>query len=312
MDVKWLLSEGTINKIENKDINLYRYKAFQEIFGSDNIGFLTIGDLDNEIDNQNHSKVYKLDENIKPKLTDKQGVDCNLFLASGFDFGDGSMTSRQDLEKIMGYLDEKKNKGKINNLVNSKYSTLFEDKISFVDLYENNFPVPKTKNFNSLENFVKYLDTEGPQIVKHRFGYDGIESFFVDKNNYDVMKNRDMSKYIVQEPLDIESEIRVILFKDEVLGGRIIEDRTAPWHTKGTKKHKTSRYYPNEQEKDMSRKMFNYADATLGSIDIINLKQGGQKILEFNGVATGLGYPGSIYDLNHTVAKKLKREYLEK
>lgn len=314
MDVKWLLSDGTIEKIRDKDksINLSRYETFRNVFGEENLGVLNISSLKDEINGKTKSGVYKLDGSLEPYLSNETGVNSSLFLAGGFNFKGQNIITRNGLEEIVDYLYEGEKQGEIGSLVNSRYSTLFEDKISFVELYENSFPVPKTAHFSNFEDFLHYLREEGSQVAKHRFGYDGLENFFVDKNNYGFMYDRDISDYIVQEPLEIQSESRNIMYRNEILASRIIYDRTAPWDQDEDREHVVSSYSPGSEEAEISKKIFNYADATIGSVDIANLKGGEKKVLEFNGVATGYGHPEGPYDLNERLAKNLKRDFVKK
>jgi len=315
MDVKWLVSSGRIENILKKagHINKNRYNSFYKEFGKNSIGLVSMDSVINEIKTGKPSPVYTLGNNLKLNLSNDMGVNSQLFLASGFDLGKGKMTRRENLEEVMNYLELKKGKGDIGAIVNSKYSTLFEDKISFVGLTEKGIQVPLTYNFQNKKDFEDFIRENGKHVVKHRFGYDGVNNFLIDKNNLGLLEKEIISDYVVQEPVPIVSETRLIFYKDDFLGARKIKDRTRPWEEKedSGRKHIIEKYIPSKEEIDRARSMFKYADGVVGAVDTVQLEDGTEKILEFNGVGTGLGYPGGVYDLNHEVAKRLRKSYVK-
>jgi len=311
-----MLSAGRIEKMMEKSegINPVRYNAFFETFGKGNVGLVSMDKVVEEIRTGKPAPVYTLGNNLEIELSKEKGLDGSLFLASGFDLGSGQMSRREDLEEVMGYLEMQKAKGDIGAIVNSKYSTLFEDKISFVGLAEKGMHVPHTYNFQNKKDFEEFIHEHGKHVVKHRFGYDGVNNFLIDKNNLGLLEKEVISDYVVQELVPIISETRLIFYGDELLGARKIEDRTRPWE-EGLdvgRKHVIQKYNPSAGEIDRARSMFKYADGIVGAVDTVQLSDGTEKVLEFNGVATGLGYPGGVYDLNHTVAEKLMQSYLKK
>lgn len=314
MDLVWLVSSGQIDRMLSKDnsVNVHRYNAFVSEFGCGNIGLVEIDKLYEEINKGIKAPVTLLGKDLELYRTDKKGISSSIFLASGFDMGNGKIIKRDNLEKVMDYLSLNEEKGNIGKLINSRTSTLNEDKISFVGLNEEGFPVPKTYNFHNFNDFSSFIKEEGKHVVKHRFGYDGRNNFLIGTSNLDLMREENIRDYVVQELLPIDSETRMIFIDGNFYGARIINDRTRPWEDvlTSSRSHEVLKYSPSEKEIEDSRKMFKYFDGFVGAIDSVKLEDGTTKVLEFNGVGTGLGYPGSTYDLNSKFAKLLKEKCL--
>lgn len=316
MDVKWMVSAGKIEDIQkgSKGVNPARYNAFHKTFGEGNVGLVSMDQVVRELRTGKPADVYVLGNNLEVKLSEEKGINSNLFLASGFDLGKGRISKREDLEEVMGHLELEKSRGNIRSFVNSQYSTLFEDKISFVGLAEKGMHVPHTYNFLHKNEFQDFIQENGKHVVKHRFGYDGINNFLIDKNNLNLLDGESISDYVVQELVPIVSETRMIFYGDEFLGARKIIDRTRPWEKKATsgRIHSLEPYSPTNEETARARAMFNYADGIVGAVDTVQLSDGREMVLEVNGVATGLGGPDGVYDLNTDVAKRLKESYIDK
>ncbi len=315
MELKWLLSTGRIEAIQSGavSVNPFRYNAFVETFGEGNVGLVSMDKVVEEIRTGKSAPVYSLKNNLQIERVPEKGVSSSLFLASGFDLGKGKITRREDLEEVMDYLEMQKTSGNIGTLVNSKYSTLFEDKKSFVGLVEKGMPVPRTYHFDYKDSFEDFIRENGKHVVKHRFGYDGVNNFLIDSSNLGLLEKEVISDYVVQELVPIVSETRIIFYGNEFLGARKIVDRVKPWENKKISKreHSVNIYFPTNEEIERAKSMFKCAGGLIGSIDTVQLTDGTEKILEFNGVATGLGYPGGIYDLNKIVAKRLKEDYVK-
>jgi hypothetical protein len=312
MRVKWLLSAGRIEEISSKGkkISPDRYNSFVEEFGDKNIGLISINDLEKEIKTGKLTPVYYLGKNLEIQRSNKKGINGDIFLASGFDLEKGKIIKRENLEEILNYLEKMEHKGNIGKLINSKESTLFEDKISFVGLSDKGFHVPKTYNFGNFADLKNFIFQKGNHVVKHRFGYDGVKNHLINMKNIDLLKGENISDYVVQELLPIVSETRMIFYKEEFLGSRRIIDRTRPWEKKKFNRvHLVEKYFPSEDEVNRTKNFFRYSKAIFGSVDTVQLKNQEEKVLEFNGVATGLGYPGGPYDLNKIVANKLNNDY---
>ena len=60
-----------------------------------------------------------------------------------------------------------------------------------------------------------------------------------------------------------------------------------------------------KEELKRIKEFFSYTGAILGCVDTVQLKDGRDLILEYNGSATGLGYPEGPYDCNRIVAQKI-------
>ena len=136
-----MVSAGRIESIQTRaeHVNPARYDAFVDAFGINNVGLVSMDNVVKEIKTGEPAFVYLLGRDLEVKLSDERGVQGKLFLASGFDLGRGKMSGRKDLERVMGYLDSQIEKGNIGRVVNSRYSTLFEDKKSFVGLKGDGF-----------------------------------------------------------------------------------------------------------------------------------------------------------------------------
>lgn len=316
MDVKWLLSSGRVEAMKNggEGVSPVRYNAFCDVFGEGNVGLISIDQVIEEVRTGVPADVYSLGYDLNVELADEAGVSGSLFLASGFDLGEGRITGREGLDEIMSYLEGRQSMGDIGAIVNSKYSTLFEDKASFVGLAEKGMQVPFTYVFQDKEKFGDFIRKNGQHVVKHRFGYDGVKNFLIDKDNLNLLDSEVISDYVVQEVLPIESETRLIFYEGDLLGARKITDRTRPWEddSSSSRDHKVEVYTPSRKEIDEARVMFEYAGGTVGAVDTVQLTDGRSKVLEFNGVGTGYGYPGGVYDLNHDVADRLRRSFVKK
>ncbi|MFW9874199.1 MAG: hypothetical protein ACFFG0_13930 [Candidatus Thorarchaeota archaeon] len=314
---KLMVSEGKIKQInENKrSSGFLRYKSMADVFGRKNFYVLSIGEVKKEKESGESAKNYFFNPNFDLVLSDERGVSSGLFLASGFNSSQDTLPQRRYLEDVLSYLDFKRKNNDIIFLINSKKSTLYEDKISFVEFYDQGFNVPRTLHFADNQSFNAFINENGSNwIVKHRFGYDGKCNFLINKQNYDSFKDLNINDFVVQEELPILEEVRMIFFGEELLGSRLITDRTRPWETRelANRKHIIEKYSPSHEEINGALSFFNYVDATIGAVDTVHLKGGGTKILEFNGVGTGFGYPDSpAYDLNQTVAEKLKKDYIQ-
>jgi len=201
--------------------------------------------------------------------------------------------------------------------VNSIKTTLYGDKLSLLELSEKGFPVPETYYFQEFNDFEKFLSNfNGNYVVKHRFTGDGLYNFLINKDNCHKLKNLDhgscIGDFVVQPELDIESESRMIFFRDEFLGARIIHDRTRPWENKenSKRKHETRSYIPPTKELNLAKDFFKYIGADIGCVDVVHLKSGKSLILEYNGVGTGYGGMQSPYNLNNVVFSKLRDKFL--
>jgi hypothetical protein len=206
----------------------HRYTAFREAFGADGFGIVEAGALKREILGGERAPVYLLDENLRPVVSPKSGIESSLIIASNF------------------------------------------------------------------ENGGKGVAKVGAEDVAEKFG-------------------DDVSRFIVQEELDIESESRLIFFNGQYLGARIIHDRTRPWEVRGQsgREHDVQRYDPSGAQIDEARDIMKYSETIWGCVDWAHDSDGNFKFLELNGVGTGLGKPGAPYNLNKTVALKIRDKYLE-
>jgi len=321
MKVKTLASQTFLNRLERtiyeyRDdlaINFQRYSGFREVFGAKDYGFVLAGDVQKEVRTGEKAPVYAFKENFQPYIIE-QGVSCDLFLASNFLMKEGIFPLRDEVEEIINYLEDNKSKGNIGNLVNSKEGTLSEDKKSILKLQSLGFKTPETayfSNFDLLKSFINNANEK--YIIKHRFGERGNSLFRINKQNIDNFRNLDVENYIVQKEVEILNEKRMIFFDGKFLDSRIIHDRPMPWEKEGQvkRKHLTKNYYPTPAELSDSRRIMGLFDAELGCIDWIETNNEKRLFMEYNGVGTGWGLKNYVYDLNKTVAEKLKNKYLK-
>jgi len=321
MKVKTLASQTFLNRLErtiqdkesNLEINFERYGGFKEVFGAKDYGFVLAGDVQKEVRTGEKAPVYLFGEGFKPYVAEK-GLNCDLFLASNFLMTEGVFPSRAEVEEIVDYLGDHKDQGKIVNLVNSKKGTLAEDKTSILELQSKGFDTPETiyfHNFNVLKSFIE--NDLGKYVIKHRFGERGNSLFRINKENINDFKDLDVQNFIVQEEINILNEKRLIFFGNELIGSRIIHDRHMPWEEEGKagRQHLTKNYYPTPNEIADSRRIMDLFDSKLGCIDWVEVNGKGRLYMEYNGVGTGWGLKNYVYNLNKTVAEKLKSRYLK-
>ncbi|PIN90274.1 hypothetical protein COU57_03925 [Candidatus Pacearchaeota archaeon CG10_big_fil_rev_8_21_14_0_10_32_14] len=310
MDLKSILSEWKIQESigENTPFLEYKHVPFLEVFGRDNMGFVTSVDVIKESRTGERARVYKMNEKCVFYPTDLRGIETKLVFAEEFDLDKVDIFSREDLIEIYNHLELLQRKGDIGLIVNSKKSALYEDKLSFIEFREKGFPMINTYHFDSFSELERFLGgRDGNFLLKHRFGLDGRMIYRGDKNYLLSLKDIPIDKYILQPELKIASEKRMIFFGDDLIASRIILDRTRPWETKGERRHETLSYRPTKKEKDLARRFFKYVDGTVGCVDTIQLYDGREYILEFNGTATGYGSSdGYVYDCNGEVAERLR------
>lgn len=311
--IKLLRSDGALEEgVRNGEpFGAHRYSHFIDAFGADNVDFISISDVYKEMLTGEKAPVYSLNKDLILEKTKKKGIESDVLLAEGFDIRQGVCPNRSELDDVFGYLAKNEAKGNIANLVNSHYATLAEDKTTFVDFSKEGFNVPETHKFTKLDDLKDFVSSnDGRFVVKHIFGYEGIGTYLVDKNNLEAISQINPKEFIVQPKLPIVSEKRFILFKDEFLGSRIIYNRTTPWDAKENSNARTTQYHPTQEELIEPKKLFaDRIGAIVGCIDTIQLEDGTERILEYNGAGTGLGYPGGPYDCNKNVAFKLKEAF---
>jgi glutathione synthase/RimK-type ligase-like ATP-grasp enzyme len=317
MKVKLMVSQGFLHRLEHpgeSEINLERYRSFRDVFGSGDFGLVLAGDVLAESHGGERANCYTLDSGLRPIEHQRSGVRSDLFLASGFETARREIPSREDLVSILSYVERAKRGGIIGDLVNSEEATLYEDKwTSISELEGNGVRTPRTYHFSELsaaETFIRDRPEEH-YIVKHRFGENGVGISRIGAENMEDLPEN-ISDYIFQEEMDIVDERRVIASCGEVLGGRIITDRTRPWERIATagRKHSVDPHTPTEGEVRDTLRVFDDLGAILGCVDWVTLRDGSSCFLEFNGVGTGYGYSGGVYDLNEAVAESLKAKYL--
>ena len=299
----WLLKKALE---DNVPFTEHQYKHYLEVFGEGEVGFISISDVLCEAKTGINPSVFKLDNFCRFYLSDETDLTCDVFSPEDFDFDRYKFLKYEDLEIICNRLEDLQNEGKIKTIINPKRPTLLENKRYFTEFYNLGLPVVKTHCFETFDKFKEFVNqTNKKVVVKHIFGSEGRGTYLVDKLNVDTMKSKPFSEYIVQQELEIESEKRFILFEDELLASRIILDRTRPWELEGKRLHKLSEYKPSKEELKRIKEFFSYTGAILGCVDTVQLKDGRDLILEYNGSATGLGYPEGPYDCNRIVAQKI-------
>jgi glutathione synthase/RimK-type ligase-like ATP-grasp enzyme len=257
--------------------------------------------------------VYLFRDNLYPYKAEEKGVGCRLFLPSNFSTRDGEFPSREEVEEMVGYLERHKEAGDIGNLINSRRGTLSEDKISILELQAQGVRTPQTHYFSNLSELREFLGgNQREYVLKHRFGQEGRQFFRINEQNITNINHLRIKDFIVQELLDVSNEKRLIFFDDELLGARIIVDRHMPWEEEGKvgRKHITESYNPREEEVEDTKRILKNFDAIVGCIDWIRVNGKGRLYMEYNGVGTGWGKGPYPYNLNQTVAEKLKENFL--
>ena len=311
--IKFLRSDGALEKgLKNgKPFGAHHYSHFVDAFGIGNVDFVSIGDIYKEMKTGQSAPVYSLNKDLILQKTNRKGLESDILFAGGFDIREGVCPNRSELDDTFGYISNHETKGNIGHLLNSAYATLAEDKRNFVDFYNEGFNVPETHKFDKIDDLKDFISSkEGSSVVKHIFGYEGIGTHLVNKDNMETISGINPNEFIVQPKLSIVSEKRFILFKNEFLGSRIIYNRTTPWDTEKNTDSRTTTYHPTEEELVEPKKLFaDRIGAVVGCIDTIQLTDGTERILEYNGAGTGYGYPSGPYDCNKSVAFKLKEDF---
>jgi glutathione synthase/RimK-type ligase-like ATP-grasp enzyme len=319
MELKILASQYFIEKLEEARKNSWqgknpeRYRAFLEVFGKENFGFILAGDVHDEINTGKKVNVYKLDNTLKPYLSSEKGIGCKVLLANSFSIKENSFPTKENIEKIISYLDVMKEKGVLGEYLNSRKGILSEDKVSILELKTKGIPIPNSIHFESFQDLEKFIErTEEEYIIKHRFGQEGFQLERINRKNISNFSNWQIKDYLVQEKLNILNEKRLIFFGNEFLGARVIYDRTMPWEVGKNviRKHYTEPYSPSKEDIKETRDILNIFDARIGCVDWIETKEKGKLYLEYNGTGTGFGRGEKPYNLNKEVAKRVKNQFL--
>jgi glutathione synthase/RimK-type ligase-like ATP-grasp enzyme len=318
LEVKIMVGDHHLPSLISKspDINWESYQNRIRIFGEENIGLVRLSDVLQESEYGVKAPIHLLRDDFSLVKDYEFGLDSRLFLAEGTEFGKREIPTVRNMEDIIRYLGELSRKGDIDNLVNSEEATAIEDKINFIQFIKEGFPVIPTSHFIDEISLLSYLESNPKDyILKHRWGCDGADVHLLKRDNSQrekIISGLKVDEYILQPELDIESEIRMIFFEEDFLGGRIIFDRTRPWEKEGCgRKHETSKYNPSENELNSARELFVRTGAVYGCIDLVNLRDGRNLILEYNGAGTGLGYTGGPYKLDNIVYSRLKEKFLK-
>jgi hypothetical protein len=295
--------------------NQYRqmYDNFLRVFGENSFGVVYPEDVRKEMEGGQKSVIYNFDKDMNIRLNHNRGLESQIFLARSFTNLSGVLPQERGISEIMEYLEMNKKIGKIGNLLNSKKGTLGQkDKLKDMEVSALGINAPLTYHFKNYEDFLDKMEESNREyILKHRFGSDGIDVRPVDRGNLSKYNNLNFENYVLQEKLDIKSESRMIFLNGEFLGSRMIYDRTSPWEQKGSREHRTQNYKPTKLEIEESKKIMDSFDIKLGCVDWVYVGRKKDRLyLEVNGVATGLGEKGYVYDLNSVVAEKLRTKYL--
>ncbi|MGK0209405.1 MAG: hypothetical protein ACI83O_000682 [Patescibacteria group bacterium] len=289
----------------------YRYSTWFDVFGE--VGIVSPEDLVSRISGQDKLDVSYVDSsgNIVTKYNEE--LSCDLFIAREFSYSFGELPNLSRIDNTMTYLESLREAGKINTLINSRAGTMAQkDKLTDIDLVNSlDINAPNMYHFDTYEELASFMGgNSGNYVVKHRFGADSFDISQLNESNLGNYVGKDLNNYVVCDELDISYESRIIMFNGEYLGARQIIDRTRPWEEKGNgRKHEVKSYTPSDNLIEKSAQVMNRSDIALGCVDWVGV-EGTSDIfyLETNGAATGYGYPGSIYDLNRSVALHL-REY---
>ena len=224
-----------------------RYEDFIKVIGRDNFGVVQVDDLRQEADGGLEAPVYKFGEDLVPYDSGEKGLEANLILASSFK-GVGLIQPNQEkVVEVLLYLKRMKESGVIGDFINSTRSNRYEDKIAFLNLRAEGFSIPETYHFSNFGDLKEFASQHNDKtlIAKHRFGMNGGGVKRINLGEAETMAQEKVRDYIFQEELPIDSESRLIFWKDEFLGARIIHDRTRPWEDKesANRKHELLKYY---------------------------------------------------------------------
>lgn len=227
------------------------------------------------------------------------------------DFGFNFLKSQYDT-----YDREKARFGQYLNPLKSKFSI---DKKNLTGLLEDKSHFPDTYDTSSWDNLYDLLGNSIDKFVlKHRMGAEGAQVYLVGSDNIDLVKRNvgnSLDEYVAQQYMEIESEMRLMIFGDEVVASREICQRNHPWDDKEKKKLGFDRkiYEPSQFEIDIALKLHKNSGLRYSAVDFIRTADGDKKILEVNGICPGLYTStsddnGIVYDLGHDFASFLHKE----
>ena len=308
--MKVLVMRGTENLEENirgtYSVKAHRYQPMIDIFG-ENVFFVSAEEVKKHSLGTRGITTYRISKDLQLSASSDSGLNCDLFLASGFDLASG-VPSATELDRLMGFLERTEQKRVIQNLVNSRGATLCEDKRSFVGLYQEGFDVIETTQAETVEH-LEELAREGPLVVKNRLGYAGLSTHLVQTpEDAERFRDENLEDFVVQEFVPHVGEIRLLFYGTDMIGSRIIYNRGLPWETP-TGESTILPYQPTPSEIEKAADLFQRTGALIGCIDLLKICEDSSKIIEFNGVASGYGIPSGPYNCNREIAERLHRDF---
>ncbi len=158
------------------------------------------------------------------------------------------------------------------------------------------------------------MSSDRPLILKHRAGADGSRVYFVSADSLGDVRSRvgeNLEDYLMQQYVESVAEKRLMIFGDEIVGGRIIHQRNHPWESQKHAKPGCRKlpYRAKGGELELAIALKNACGARYCAVDFLD---DGRKTyaLEINVVCPGLvapGYPdpAPIYDLRHSFGQFL-------
>ena len=172
---------------------------------------------------------------------------------------------------------------------------------------------PEQYNFEGWNSLYDIVEENGIVVLKHRMGAEGEQVYLLDSDNFDEIQRKiahEVKDYVAQEFIQADYEKRLIIFGDEIVGGRIINKRNHPWEKPDQVKQGYSKkaYEPTKPETELAIELHKASNLDYSAVDFIgNSEQ--QKILEINGICPGLtsrtGDGGIVYSLNPKFAEFL-------
>lgn len=219
---------------------------------------------------------------------------------------------REDFKKYEDYLSQ----GFVSRFSNPLRS---REKVDKRGLYEN--PVasrhlPSKIDFDSWGELYEDVISNGSNyVIKPKNGAEGLGVCLVDPSTIETMKPiGELEKYIIQEFVENKAETRLMIFGDEVVGSRLIRNRTYPWDKLQREGLSKISHSPTQEEESIALELHTQLGLDYSGIDFIDDGKGNRRLLEVNVICPGLiadYYPDRsipLYDLNREFVDHITRD----
>lgn len=278
-------------------------KSLKKYFDPEQVAFLTPESV------LGKSKSYELSNGgFKQQEGLQDDLETNLFLI----FSVNSRTPKFSYDYLaQQYAAYENFRNQVGKFLNPLHAKKMIDKKYLDELLPEKDVFPKLYQIDGWDDLQEIVQ-DTPVVLKHRTGAEGEQVYKVNNHNLpetQAIIGGTLEQYVAQELIEADYEKRLIIFGDQVVGGRIIRQRSHPWedNSKIKKGYSKKPYVPTKEERDLAVELHKAADMYYSAVDFLGNERE-QKILEINGICPGLvsrNENGTVYSLNQRFAEYL-------